>query len=184
MNFCPRCQTEVETIRTTESLKCAECNILLIKFKPDLIETDTIVDQNIEQSDYCIRCCNTGVIFVGREWNESEKPCPDCRTKEMKNKPYQSPLLGELRLDKKSTIIEQKQPQKNRAKIQLNCDQVSWIQNALDRLVACPHRTLTKTTKLATLLEIMKIIGADFEDNRAAGNALAELTEFNELRGI
>lgn len=69
-------------------------------------------------------------------------------------------------------------------KITLNCDQVYWIMSTLDRLVACPHRTLQKATKLATLLEIMHIIDAGFEDNRASGNALSEFTEFNELRGI
>lgn len=73
---------------------------------------------------------------------------------------------------------------KRKPKIELNCDQVAWIMNALDRLTSCPHTALRKATKLATLLEIMQIVDAGFADNRASGNALSEFTEFNELRGL
>jgi len=37
---------------------------------------------------------------------------------------------------------------------------------------------------MAALLEIMEVLGYEFEDKAAAGNALASFTEFNEMRDL
>lgn len=70
----------------------------------------------------------------------------------------------------------------------LSCDQVSELMSAFRRLLefttgyASEHAKRSKAAKLATLLEIMDILGYEFEDSAAAGNALAAFWEFNELR--
>ena len=72
----------------------------------------------------------------------------------------------------------------------LNCDQVSWIMNALERLLSISQQRLpmasrlTNAAKMAALLEIMEVLGYEFEDKAAAGNALASFTEFNEMRDL
>ena len=54
----------------------------------------------------------------------------------------------------------------------------------LTRSVGTRSSSFKKALKLASLLEIMDILYADFEDTRASGNALSEMTKFNELRGM
>jgi len=74
--------------------------------------------------------------------------------------------------------------------MKINCDQVSNILNSIERyeqiIKLLPERSVKfkKMLKSATLLEIMEILDLEFEDNLAAGNAIYELTDFNELRGI
>lgn len=70
----------------------------------------------------------------------------------------------------------------------LNCDQVSFIMNALERLIVTSQTHLpmasrmTKATQFAALLEIMEVLGYEFEDSSAAGNALSLFWEFNDMR--
>jgi hypothetical protein len=77
-----------------------------------------------------------------------------------------------------------------REKKKLNCDQVSWLKNALDRLQSLSEQRfpavsqMKEAAKLATLLEIMEVLGYEFEEDAAAGNALSRFWQFNELRGI
>lgn len=72
----------------------------------------------------------------------------------------------------------------------INCDQVSSIRNALNRLVEMvAHRVpmvsrLHEAAQLAALLEIMEVLGYEFEDKMAAGNALSSFWEFNEIRDL
>lgn len=75
-----------------------------------------------------------------------------------------------------------------REKKKLSCDQVSWIMASLDRFKTVSSNlpmvsSIPKAAQMATLLEIMEILGYKFEDNDAAGNALSRFHLFNELRG-
>jgi hypothetical protein len=79
--------------------------------------------------------------------------------------------------------------EKKRENKKLSRDQVSMIMNALRPLQPYERRydmasKAEKAILLASLLKIMEVLGYEFEDNAAAGNALSEFWEFNELRGI
>lgn len=70
----------------------------------------------------------------------------------------------------------------------VSCDQVSSIMGVLERMrKMSPLDYGPKTQEalqLSALLHIMDILGYEFEDNNAAGNALSLFDEFNDLRGI
>jgi hypothetical protein len=73
-------------------------------------------------------------------------------------------------------------------KRKINCDQVSVVMGILERLQNIPKFSrfarMPEAAQLAALLEVMEILGYEFEDNAAAGNALSRFSEFDELRGI
>jgi hypothetical protein len=70
----------------------------------------------------------------------------------------------------------------------IDCDQVAWIQNAIDRytdIVARKYPDISRQKdlgKLALLLEIMETLGFEFEDDAAAGNAIYSVPELQVLR--
>jgi hypothetical protein len=67
----------------------------------------------------------------------------------------------------------------------LSCDQVSTLIHALERLQGGHpdlHGRWEKAAVLATLLDIMGLLGYEFEDKAAAGNALYGFWEFNQMR--
>ena len=74
--------------------------------------------------------------------------------------------------------------------ITIDCNQVTEILNLFTRyesiIKTLPERSSNykKSIKLASLMEIMQILNAGFADNSASGNAIHELHEFDELRGI
>lgn len=74
-------------------------------------------------------------------------------------------------------------------KRKLTCDQVSTLMGILERLQNASKTfpalaRMREAAQLATILEIMDILGYEFEDNDAAGNALSRFSEFDNLRGI
>lgn len=71
-------------------------------------------------------------------------------------------------------------------KMNLNCDQVSHLMFILNSLQSSPYRSDKEknAARMASLLDIMELLGYEFEDNAAAGNALSAFWEFNELRRI
>jgi len=73
-------------------------------------------------------------------------------------------------------------------KKKLNCDQVSVLMGILERLQSTPKFSsfarMREAAQLAAILEIMEILGYEFEDNTASGNALSRFSEFDDLRGI
>lgn len=74
-------------------------------------------------------------------------------------------------------------------KKKMNCDQVSWVMSILGRLQSSSWNhpavsRLPEALNLAALLEIMDVLGYEFEDNDAAGNALHKFEEFSRLRKV
>lgn len=73
-------------------------------------------------------------------------------------------------------------------KVKLDCDQIADLLRVLDDCADFEknfrHRTeeFRNVAQMGFLLEILNIINAEFEDTRAAGNAIHRLTRFNELR--
>ncbi len=86
----------------------------------------------------------------------------------------------------KSSPMQERRKEKKK----LDRDQVSWLMNALERFANATNQhvlmasRLPNAAKLAALLEIMEVLGYEFEDKAAAGNALYPFWEFNELRGL
>lgn len=73
-------------------------------------------------------------------------------------------------------------------KKKLSCDQVTWIMASLDRFQSASNNfpmisSIPRAAQMATLLEIMDILGYRFEDNGAAVSTLSHFHLFNELRG-
>lgn len=74
-------------------------------------------------------------------------------------------------------------PDCERKKRLMTHDEVSWIVAALDDLMQQYNcKPLYSAAKLATLLRIMDILGYEFEDKAAAGNALASFPLLQILR--
>src|SRR5258706_6177346 len=69
-------------------------------------------------------------------------------------------------------------------KMNINCDQVASLMFILNSLQSTPYRSDKEkhAAKMAALLDVMELLGYEFEDNAAAGNALSAFWEFNELR--
>ena len=97
-------------------------------------------------------------------------------------------MLAELR--SKADEIANTQSESKRALKKINCDQVSWIMGTMDRLLSTSRQHFpmvsrqADATKLAALLEIMEVLGYEFEDSAAAGNALSMFWEFNAMRKL
>jgi hypothetical protein len=75
-----------------------------------------------------------------------------------------------------------------REKKKLSCDQVSWIMASLDRFQSASCNfpmvsSIPRAAQLATLLEIMEILGYEFQDSSTARNALSQFHLFEMLRG-
>lgn len=75
---------------------------------------------------------------------------------------------------------------KNNEKIKLNRDKVVWLNDVLDRFTENALKSnykgisrVIKVNKLAALLEIMDVLGLEFEDRYSAINALTDMPEFD-----
>lgn len=70
----------------------------------------------------------------------------------------------------------------------LNCDQIAWLNDVLNRYshVVCDGNPrisrYERAAKLAALLEIMELTECRFADATAAGNAIFQFPELNILR--
>ena len=64
----------------------------------------------------------------------------------------------------------------------ISCDQVVWLQNALNRYAKLHHETMTSTRcsehyqythQLGCIVEIMEVLGLKVQDDAALGNLLS-----------
>src|SRR5580765_1177678 len=110
------------------------------------------------------------------------------------------PELGELYKFKPVTAFEEKESMREDTnmdgsvhirelaeKKKLSRDEVSWLRGVLGRLLTASSmgypRVTREALKLGSLLEIMDVLGYEFEDKDAAGNAIADFRPLCKLRG-
>lgn len=78
------------------------------------------------------------------------------------------------------------------AKKKLTADQVAWITDALDRfrdaiMLAQQNPGVSRSAqvgRVSAIVEIMDIVGLEFEDKHAAANAVSNLAEFEILHEV
>lgn len=66
--------------------------------------------------------------------------------------------------------------------MKIDCDQVSFVLQALDDYAN--NLRHPKTAEFTCFMRMMEILGLEFEDDKAAGNALYHFPQFNEFRGL
>jgi hypothetical protein len=84
--------------------------------------------------------------------------------------------------------MERVMPETRHESKKISCDQVTWIMRSLERFQAASCQSvmaslIPRAAQLATLLEIMEILGYDFQESAAARNALSQFRSFEILRG-